>query len=64
MILNYFKGEPNSFVIRYRNGKVKNTGEGLTFWYLKHNTSIAVVPTVSQDAPFIFNENTKDYQEN
>ena len=63
MILNYFKGEPNSFVIRYRNGKVKSTGEGLTFWYLKYNTSIAVVPTVSQDAPFIFNENTKDYQE-
>jgi len=63
MMLNYFKGEPNSFVIRYRNGKVKKTGEGLTFWYLKHNTSIAVVPTVSQDAPFIFNENTKDYQE-
>ena len=63
MILNYFKGEPNSFVIRYRNGKVKSTGEGLTFWYFNHNTSIAVVSTVSQDAPFIFNENTKDYQE-
>ena len=63
MIINYFKGEPNNFVIRYRNGKIKKSGEGLTFWYLKHNTSIAVVPTVSQDAPFIFNENTKDYQE-
>jgi hypothetical protein len=63
MILNYFKGEPNNFVIRYRDGQVKKTGEGLTFWYLKHNTSIAIVPTVSQEAPFIFNETTRDYQE-
>jgi hypothetical protein len=63
MIINYFKGEPNNFVIRYRNGKIKKSGEGLTFWYMKHDTSIAIVPTVSQDAPFIFNENTRDYQE-
>lgn len=33
MIFKYFKGEPNTFVIRYRNGKVIKHGEGLTFWY-------------------------------
>lgn len=63
MILKYFKGEPNAYVIRYKNGKVRKHGEGLTFWYRPHNTSIAVVQIVSQDAPFIFNESTKDYQE-
>jgi len=63
MILNYFKGEPNNFVIRYRDGQVKQAGEGLTFWYLKYNTSIALVPMVSQEAPFIFNETTRDFQE-
>lgn len=63
MVLNYYKGEPNSYVIRYRNGAVTQHGPGLTFWYLPFNTSIATVPIVSQDTPFIFNETTANYQE-
>ncbi len=63
MIIKYFKGEPNTYVIRYKNGIVKKEGAGLTFWYWPHNTSIATVPIISQDAPFIFNETTANYQE-
>lgn len=63
MIINYFKGEPNTYVLQYRNGKLHRHGEGLTFWYWRHNTSIASVPVVTQDAPFIFSESTRDYQE-
>lgn len=63
MFIKYFKGEPNTYVIRYRNGKIRQHGEGLTFWYWPYNTSIATIPVVSQDAPFIFHESTKDYQE-
>lgn len=62
MIFKYFKGEPNTYVIRYKNGNVKKHGAGLTFWYWPHNTSIATVPVISQDAPFIFNETTANYQ--
>ena len=63
MLFRYFKGEPNTYVIRYRNGKVRKYGEGLTFWYWPHNTSISVLPMVTQDAAFIFNETTSNYQE-
>ena len=63
MFIKYFKGEPNKYVIRYKNGHVTNHGEGLDFWYLPFNTSIAVVDTVSQDSQFIFNESTANYQE-
>jgi len=49
-------------VIRYRNGQVVDHGPGLMFWYFPYNTSIALVPIVTQDAPFIFNEATKDFQ--
>jgi len=63
MILKYFKGEPNTYVIRYRSGEIKKHGVGLTFWYWPHNTSIATVPVVTLDAPFIFNETTANYQE-
>lgn len=63
MFIQYFKGEPNQYVIRYKNGHVTNHGEGLDFWYLPFNTSIAVIDTVSQDSQFIFNESTANYQE-
>lgn len=63
MIPRYFKGEPNTYVIRYKNGRVADHGEGLDFWYWPYNTSIAVVNIVSQDAQFIFNESTANFQE-
>ncbi len=62
MIIRYFKGEPNTHVIRYRGGATVRNGPGLAFWYLPHNTSIAVVPTATQNAHFIFNEATRDFQ--
>lgn len=49
-------------MIRYRRGQVVDHGPGLAFWYLPYNTSIAAVPVVTQDAPFIFNEATRDFQ--
>lgn len=63
MFINYFKGEPNQYIIRYQNGRIREHGEGLDFWYLPFNTSIAMVSTVSQDALFIFNESTANFQE-
>lgn len=63
MILNYYKGEPNQYVIRYRNGEAITHGAGRAFWYLKHNTSIACVPLGSQESPFVFKETTRNFQE-
>lgn len=63
MGLGYFKGEPGNYILRYRNGKLVDHGPGLTFFYLPFNTTIAMIPVVSQDAPFIFREATADFQE-
>ena len=63
MILRHYKGEPNVYVIRYRGGNIRQQGPGLAFWYLAYNTSIAAIPAVTQDAPFIFNEATANFQE-
>lgn len=63
MFLRYFKGEPSSYVLRYRNGRLAAHGAGLTFFYLPFNTTIATIPAASQDAPFIFRETTADFQE-
>ncbi len=63
MFINYYKGEPNSYVLSHRNGKLKKHGAGINFFYMPRTTSIAVIPVSSQDSPFIFNETTADYQE-
>lgn len=63
MGLGYFKGEPGNYILRYRGGELVAHGEGLTFFYLPFNTTIATIPIVSQDAPFIFKEATADFQE-
>ena len=63
MLINYYKGEPNSYVASHRNGKLKRHGVGINFFYLPQTTSIAVIPISSLDSPFIFNETTADYQE-
>jgi regulator of protease activity HflC (stomatin/prohibitin superfamily) len=61
-MFKYYKGEPNVHVVRYRRGEIVRDGPGLAFWYLPHNTSIAAVPIATQDALFIFNETTRDFQ--
>jgi regulator of protease activity HflC (stomatin/prohibitin superfamily) len=63
MLINYYKGEPNTYVLCHRNGKLVQHGAGINFFYMPQMTSIAVIPITSQDSPFIFNESTANYQE-
>lgn len=63
MFIKYFKGEPNMYVIAYRNGEITKKGAGRALWYLPHNTTIANVPIMTQDTAFIFNEVTANFQE-
>lgn len=60
--LNFFKGQPNEYILKYVNGQVRKEGPGLAFYYLRHNTQVVAVPTSSMDAPFIFNEVTNNFQ--
>lgn len=58
----YIKFSPNSYVIRYRNGKVVAEGVGLSFFFLERNTSAVAVPITNFDTDFIFEEITNDFQ--
>jgi regulator of protease activity HflC (stomatin/prohibitin superfamily) len=62
MFLKYFKGEPNVHVIQFSNGRIVRHGDGINFWFSPINTSIAAVPTVSRETPFVFSEHTNDHQ--
>ncbi|MDH3352427.1 MAG: SPFH domain-containing protein [Gammaproteobacteria bacterium] len=63
MLINYYKGEPNTYVLCHRNGKLVQHGVGINFFYLPATTSIAAVPLASRESLFIFNETTANFQE-
>ena len=63
MLINYYKGEPNTYVLRHRNGQLVQHGVGINFYYLPLTTSISTVPLASQESQFIFNETTANFQE-
>ena len=58
----YVKFLPNDYVLRYRKGKLIESGAGLSFHCLPAAASAAVVPISAMDADFIFEEKTADYQ--
>jgi regulator of protease activity HflC (stomatin/prohibitin superfamily) len=61
--VEFFKGQPTEYIIKFINGKVRKEGQGVSFFYWKPTTTITVIPTTTIDANFIFNEITQTFQE-
>jgi len=61
--IRFAKFEPALYVFKYKKGVIDKQGEGLSFWYYAPAASLVVVPVSSADAPFIFAENSSDFQE-
>ncbi len=62
IFINYFKGQPSEFVIKFGNGKVKKKGKGISFFFMKRRDTIVSIPANTMDVNFIFNEVTKTFQ--
>lgn len=60
--LQFIKVQPTVYLLQYRKGRVVREGVGLSFFYYAPNTSLVAVPLASDDAPFIFEEVTADFQ--
>lgn len=60
--LRFIKISPTTHVIQYSGGKVIREGAGISFFYYSPTTSLVAVPVGSTDVPFIFEEQTADYQ--
>ncbi len=58
----YFKSDSSTFIIQSVNGQIRKQGKGLCFWYNSDKASIAALPLNAQEAPFIFNLQTADFQ--
>lgn len=60
--IRFIKIPPTTHVIQYSGGKVVREGTGISFFYYSPTTSLVAVPVASTDVPFIFEEQTADYQ--
>lgn len=60
--IGYYKAQPTEWVRKFVGGRPAREGQALSFYYLKHRTSIVAVPTSSIDASFVFNELTGNFQ--
>lgn len=58
----HIKFDSMTYVLHFKNGEAVREGRGLSFFYFAPNSSIIAIPMGSNDLPFIFNENTFDYQ--
>jgi hypothetical protein len=58
----YMKVPPTKYAIHYTHGRIKREGAGISFYYLVASSTIVSVPFVSADAPFVFQEVTREFQ--
>ena len=61
-MIAYLKASPTTWVMQYKDGKLKREGAGLSFFYWLPTTTLVQVPLASSDVPFAFNEITADFQ--
>jgi hypothetical protein len=61
--LRYIKSDPNTYLMLYRKGALKQAGKGLSFWYFSPVSTLTAIPTGSTEVSFAFRELTADFQE-
>ena len=61
--VRFIKVQPTTYLLQYKEGKIKRQGLGLAFYYYAPTTNLVAVPVASNDAPFMFSETTADFQE-
>lgn len=60
--INYLKVEPTTYVMQYKEGHLVREGAGLAFWYYAPRNTISMIPLASQNAGFMLELVTNDFQ--
>jgi regulator of protease activity HflC (stomatin/prohibitin superfamily) len=61
--LSHLRSDASSHVIRYRHGRVVDSGRGLAFWFRPLDTAIDELPLDDQELTFLFHGRSGDLQE-
>jgi regulator of protease activity HflC (stomatin/prohibitin superfamily) len=56
------KAAPTTYVIQFKDGRIRREGPGLSFFYYAPTSTIVAMPLASADVPFAFQESTNDFQ--
>ena len=62
-VFRHLRAEPTMNVLRYRRGRLVQSGAGLAFWFRPSNTGVAEVPLDDRELPFVFHVRSADFQE-
>jgi hypothetical protein len=60
--IRFMKAAPTTYVLHFKNGRLRREGPDLSFFYYAPTSTIVTVPLASIDAPFAFQETTADFQ--
>jgi regulator of protease activity HflC (stomatin/prohibitin superfamily) len=61
-MIAWLKSAPTTYVMQFKDGRIKREGAGLSFFYWSPTTTLVQVPLSSTDVPFAFSEVTGDFQ--
>ncbi|MBB3207247.1 regulator of protease activity HflC (stomatin/prohibitin superfamily) [Rhodopirellula rubra] len=61
--LRYLKSTPTTYLMRFRNGQIRRHGAGISMFYWTFNSIIVRVNLASEDLPFVFEQQTSDFQD-
>jgi regulator of protease activity HflC (stomatin/prohibitin superfamily) len=60
--LAQLRSDASNYVIRYRNGEVRQSGRGLVFWFRPETASIAEVPMDDREMTLFVKGRSQDFQ--
>jgi len=63
LFLSHLRAQPNEFILHYKNGRLKISGGGLSYWFIPVSASIVQLPVEDREATFLLGERTSDLQE-
>ncbi|HEX4027330.1 MAG TPA: SPFH domain-containing protein [Rhizomicrobium sp.] len=62
-IFSQLRSEASNHIIRFRNGRVVQSGRGITFWFWPENASISEVPMDDREMTVFIKGRSKDFQD-
>jgi regulator of protease activity HflC (stomatin/prohibitin superfamily) len=61
-LIAQLRSEASSHIIRYRNGRVRQSGRGLVFWFRPETASISEVPMDDREMTLFVRGRSRDFQ--
>ncbi|MRJ75884.1 hypothetical protein GEV29_05000 [Aeromicrobium sp. SMF47] len=60
--VHHLRSDPTSFVLQLRDGAVKRSGAGVSFWFRPSTAALAEVPMDDREQALMFQARTSDFQ--